>query len=87
MKQESIERRKRDKKEAVTGIVFFTLLQLVCALALGSLCLIPDAPGWLVVMFGALAGFCLLLLLPALIVLKGRFAEIEGGELDEAGQY
>ena len=80
MKQESIERRRRDRKEAVVGIVFFTLLQLACAVCFGSLCFIPDAPEWLMIMFGALAGFCLLLLVPALVVLKGRFDEIEGGE-------
>ena len=35
----------------------------------------------------AVTAFCLLLIVPALVVLKERFKEIEGGELDAAGQY
>ncbi|MBO5339671.1 MAG: hypothetical protein J6A62_01570 [Oscillospiraceae bacterium] len=87
MKPESIERQKKRKKEAVVGILMFGLLQLVCAVSFWSLCWIPDAPGWLLVLFGALGGLCLLLLIPALVVLKQRFKEIEGGELDAAAEY
>ena len=87
MKQEGIDRRRRDKKAAVAGVLFFAGLQLVCAAAFGSLCLIPELPGWAVVLFGALAAACLLMVVPALAALKQRFQEIEGGELYEAAEY
>jgi len=81
------EEKARRKRDAVRGVAFFALLQMVCAAAFGSLCFIPDAPGWLVVLFGGLAAFCLVLILPAIFVLKARFKEIEGGELDAARKY
>ena len=88
MKQGNIEERKaRYKKESVHGILIFAAMQLVCAISFGSLCFIPDSPGWLIWMFAGLAAFCLLLIIPALIVLKERFKEIEGGELDAAAEY
>lgn len=88
MKQESIECRKaKRKKEAVQGVAFFALIQLACAVCFGALCLIPDMPGWCVVMFGILAVLCLLLIIPAVLLLKDRFQEIEGGELDAAAEY
>ena len=87
MKQSNIDRRARDKKAAVVGVTFFAGLQLVTAAAFGSLCFIPDSPVWLVVLFGALAALCLLLVIPALVVMKQRFKEIEGGDLDEASEY
>ncbi len=88
MKRANIEEKKgRRKKEAVYGILIFAAIQLVCAISFGSLCFIPDAPAWLVWTFSGLAVFCLLLIIPALTVLKQRFKEIEGGELDAAGKY
>ena len=88
MKQRSIEeKRAKNKKEAIHGVVFFALLQLATAICFGALCLIPNAPLWMVILFGVLTVFCLLLIIPALLVLKERFKEIEGGELDAAGQY
>ena len=88
MKQGNIEEKKsRRKKESVYGILIFAGMQVVCAIAFGSLCCIPDAPAWVVWMFFGLAVFCLLLIIPALIVLRQRFREIEGGELDAASQY
>ena len=88
MKQESIEeKRKRRKKEAVCGILFFALLQLACAICFASLCFIPDTPTWLFVMFLVLALLCLVLIIPALWTLRERIKEIEGGELDAAAQY
>ena len=88
MKPENIEERKaRRKKSAVRGALFFALLQLACAVCFGALCLIPDMPGWCVILFGALAVLTLALILPALLVLKDRFKEIEGGELDAAAKY
>ena len=90
MKQENIDvaaRKAKRKREAVCGIVLFGVLQLATALCFGSLCLIPDLPKGVCVLFLVLAAVCVLLLIPALVVLRQRFQEIEGGELDEAGQY
>ena len=88
MKPKSIEEKKATyRKEAVHGVVFFALLQLGTAICFGSLCFIPDMPTWLLFLFAGLAVFCLILIGPALLVLKERFKEIEGGELDAAGQY
>ena len=88
MKPENIEERKAQrKKSAVRGVAFFTLLQLACAVCFGALCFIPDVPDWFVVLFGMLAVLCLLLIIPAFILLKERFKEIEGGELDAAAEY
>ena len=81
------ERRRQRKRSAVRGVVFFALLQAACAVCFGALCLIPDLPQWCVILFGVLAVLCLALILPALLVLKDRFKEIEGGELDAAGKY
>ena len=88
MKPENTEKRKeRRKRSAVRGVVFFALLQVACAVCFGSLCMIPGMPQWCVILFGVLAVLCLALILPALLVLKDRFKEIEGGELDAAGKY
>lgn len=88
MKPENTEeRRKQRKRSAVRGVLLFALLQLACAACFGALCLIPDMPSWFVVLFGGLAALTLVLILPALLVLKDRFKEIEGGELDAAGKY
>ena len=77
----------RRKKEAVRGVLFFAVIQAITAVCFGAMCFIPDIPRWLGLIFMGLAVFCLLLLIPALMVLKQRFKEIEGGELDEAGKY
>lgn len=86
--QKSIEERmKRQKKDAIRGVVLFALLQVVTAAAFIALCLIPDLPGWAVVLFAALAVISVIPLVIALVVLKQRFDEIQGGELDAARQY
>ena len=88
MKQENIEARKaRRKKEAVQGVLLFALIQAATAACFGVVCFLPDATQTMVVVFGILAALCVLPLIPALVVLKWRFAEIEGGELDEASKY
>lgn len=88
MKPESIKERKtKRKREAVYGLLGFTLLQVVCAVSFGSLCFIPDLPVWLFVCFFALAVLCLVLILPVVHLLRVRFKEIEGGELDAAAEY
>ena len=88
MKPESIEVRKaRRKRDAVRGVAIFALFQLITAACFGALCFLPDSPWGLNVMWMALAGICLLLILPAVYLLKVRFKEIEGGELDAAAEY
>lgn len=88
MKQESIEDKKeKRKREAVYGVLGFAALQIICAAVFGSLCFIPDVPRGAIWCFLVLAAACLLLIIPALCVIKERFKEIEGGELDAAGQY
>lgn len=71
----------------MAGAVFFVGLQLMCAVGFGALCSIPGLPLWAFWLFAVLAVFCLVLILPVLLLLKQRFHEIEGGELDEAGKY
>ena len=68
-------------------MAFFALLQVASAICFGALCFIPDAPMWLIALFGGLAVLCLVLIVPVLLVLKERLREIEGGEWDAAGQY
>lgn len=86
MKPENTEKRKR-KREAVRGVVLFALLQAGCIGCFAALCAIPDLPRWLFYLFAALAVLCVIPMVAALAVLKNRFQEIEGGELDEARQY
>lgn len=86
--QESIEaRRRRRKREAVRGAAVFMVFQIAMAALFGWMCLLPDMPGWCVVLFGALSVLSIALIVPAILVLRGRFHEIEGGELDAAGKY
>ena len=86
--QKSIEQRKREhRKGAVVGAIFFSVIQLLSAVFFAALCAIPDLPGWAVGLFLVLAVLSVLLIFPVLVLLKQRFKEIEGGELDEAGQY
>lgn len=80
-------RKKRYRRQAVLGAAFFGLLQLACVVCFAWLCLIPDLPRWLFWLFAALAVFCAALMVPALVVLRQRFKEIEGGELDAAAEY
>lgn len=81
------ERRRKEKRSAVRGVVLFGLIQAACAVCLASLCSIPALPRWAFILFAALASLCLVLILLALWVLKERFREIEGGEKDAASQY
>ena len=88
MKQENIEAKKaKRKKDAVTGVLIYVAIMLISAAALGCVCFVPDVPKGVFWCFLALAVVCVLLIIPALCVLKERFKEIEGGELDAAGKY
>lgn len=88
MKRESTEARQaRRKRDAVRGILFFAMLQIITSVACTSLCFIPGMPRWAIILCLVLAILCLALIIPALFVLKSRFKEIEGGELDAAGKY
>ena len=81
------DRRSRCRRQAVLGVILFGLLQLACGAVFAALCLIPGLPRWAVVLFAALTAFFVVLMIPALVVLRERFTEIEGGELDEALKY
>ena len=88
MRPENIEAKKAARKrDAVRGLLLLTLVQGGCAAGLCALGALPGLPGWGRILFWIAAAGCLAILLPALIMLKKRFEEIEGGELDAAGKY
>ena len=70
----------REKRGAVIGIVMFGLLQLACVVAFWALCLIPDLPQWLFILFFVSGALCAGLMVPALWALKKRFQEIDSLE-------
>nr|WP_325219528.1 hypothetical protein [uncultured Oscillibacter sp.] len=80
-------KRRRQRRQAVLGVTMFALFQAACVICFAALCFIPDLPRWAFRLFAALAGMCGLLVVPALVVLKERFQEIEGGESDAAADY
>ena len=81
------DRRSRCRRQAVLGVILFGLLQLACGAVFAALCLIPGLPRWAVLLFAVLTAFCAALMILALMVLRQRLNEIEGGELDEALKY
>ena len=83
----NIDLKRQRKREAVRGVLLFAVIQLACMALFTVLCFIPALPGWCVVLFGVLAVCCVLPLIGALVVLRKRFQEIEGGELDAAAEY
>ena len=70
----------KEKRGAVIGVLAFGLLQLVCVIAFWALCLIPELPQWLFILFFACGALCIVLMLPALWALKQRFHEIDALE-------
>ena len=70
----------KEKRGAVIGIVLFGLLQAACVVGFWALCLIPDLPQWLFVLFFAFGAFCAALMVPALWALKKRFQELDALE-------
>lgn len=87
MQKNTEDRKKRQRQDAIRGVALFGLLQAACVTGFIALCLIPDLPRWAVILFAALAVACALPMVAALVVLKQRFHEIQGGELDAARQY
>lgn len=86
--QKSIkEKQARRKRDAVRGLLFFGILQVVTCVAFLALCFIPGLPQWAITLFLVLGILSLAMIIPALLVLRSRFREIEGGELDAAGKY
>ena len=79
--------KERRKREAVWSVAVFSLVQLVCVGLFIALCLIPDLPLLGKLLFGLFAVLFALPVILALVALKARFREIEGGELDAAAQY
>ncbi len=80
-------RKRRRRRQAVLGVLTFLLFQAACAALFAALCFIPDLPRRAFWLFAALSGACGLPVIPALVVLKERFKEIEGGESDAAAEY
>ena len=78
---------RRRKRSAVCGVALFAVIQLAVIGVMVGLCFIPGMPGWCVALFGALAVLSGVSLIGALVVLRKRFQEIEGGELDAAAEY
>ena len=78
---------KKQRTDAVRGVLLFGVFQLVCVAGFIMLCLIPDLPRWAVILFAACAAATAAPMAAALAVLKKRFDEIQGGELDAARQY
>lgn len=87
MKPENIEMHRRQRQEAVKGVLLFALLQLISAGILLWAARISELPSWLSRVLQLIAAADVLAILPTGIILKQRFQEIEGGELDEAGKY
>ena len=70
----------REKRSAAVGIIMFGLLQMACVIGFWTLCLIPDLPQWLFILFFVCGALCAALMLPALWALKKRFQEIDALE-------
>lgn len=87
MQESTKARQARRKRDAVRGLLFFGVLQVITCVAFLALCFIPGLPQWAITLFLALGILSLAMIIPALFVLKSRFKEIEGGELDAAGKY
>lgn len=87
MKPKNTDQNKACKRGAVRSVALFVLLQLAASALLLWIALTPDIPDWLSKLMLVLAAVNVLSILPSGIVLKQRFQEIEGGELDEAGKY
>ena len=87
MQESTKARQARRKRDAVRGLIFFSMIQIISASVCVSLCFIPGMPQWAITLCLVLAILCLALIIPALFVLRSRFKEIEGGELDAAGKY
>lgn len=79
--------KRRQKREAVQGVLFFAAMRLAAALVLlWSISLIPSLP-WLQAVLGLMTVVTVAPVLFAGVTLKQRFQEIEGGESDAAAQY
>ena len=72
----------RERRGAVAGILAFGLLQLVCVVCFWALCLIPDLPRWLFILFFVCGALCAGMMIPALWALKKRLREIDTLEND-----
>ena len=70
----------RAKRGAVIGVVLFGALMGACVVCFWALCIIPELPQWLFVLFAACGVFCAAMMVPALWALKRRFQEIDALE-------
>lgn len=81
------ERKRRYKRQAITGVLVCVVLLLPCAMICVGLSLFPPLPWWGKALTAAGAVVCIVPVIFSLVVLKQRFKEIEGGELDAAAEY
>lgn len=81
------DRKRRHKRQAVLGVCFCAVLLLPCMIVCIGLSLFPPLPWWGKVLTAAGAFVCIVSVIFSLVVLKQRFKEIEGGELDAAAEY
>ena len=70
----------REKRGAVIGVVLFGVLMGACVVCFWALCIIPELPQWLFILFAACGVFCAAMMVPALWALKRRFQEIDALE-------
>ena len=81
------DRKRRHKRQAVTGVCVCTALLLPCIIVCVGLSLFPPLPWWGKALAAAGAAVCIVPLIFSLVVLIQRFKEIKGGELDAAAEY
>ena len=81
------DRKRRHKRQAVTGVCVCTALLLPCIIVCVGLSLFPPLPWWGKALAAAGAVVCIVPVIFSLVVLRQRFKEIEGGELDAAAEY
>ena len=68
--QKSIkEKQARRKRDAVRGLLFFGVLQVVSCIAFLALCFIPGLPNWAITLFLVLGILSLAMIIPALFIL------------------
>ena len=81
------DRTRRHKRQAVTGVCVCTALLLPCIIVCVGLSLFPPLPWWGTALAAAGAAVCIVPVIFSLVVLRQRFKEIKGGELDAAAEY
>lgn len=86
MKQENTdERKERLKCQADESALIHLVLNLLMAVLMGLMCVVPNT--LIRIISGGWALICVARMVGVYWALQQRYKEIEGGELDEAGKY